>query len=146
MAYQLSKAQHSDIPWLLALRLNTMDVHLKEMGFALSQDEHLERVTYAFEHADIIHFQQSQIGMIKWRLSPTAAEVLQLQILPEQQNKGHGHELLTQLLQEHAPKPFYLSVLKANPAKDLYLRLGFNIIGEQGPEFHMKHQNNSGSD
>jgi GNAT superfamily N-acetyltransferase len=55
-----------------------------------------------------------------------------LLILPDYQNQGVGSRIL-QTIQTQASlnqKPLRLSVLKVNPAREFYRRLGFEISGE----------------
>jgi ribosomal protein S18 acetylase RimI-like enzyme len=53
-------------------------------------------------------------------------------ILPAYQGQGIGAKLIGDLLKETASKgiPLQLNVLKVNPARKLYERLGFRVIGE----------------
>jgi ribosomal protein S18 acetylase RimI-like enzyme len=52
-------------------------------------------------------------------------------ILPNFQNAGVGAAALQTLLEDacRVPVPVRLSVLRTNPARALYLRLGFRVIG-----------------
>jgi len=60
-------------------------------------------------------------------------------LLPECRNRGIGKYLLEELLAQAATarKPVRLHVVKTNPARRLYERLGFSIIGEDGMYFEM---------
>ena len=55
-----------------------------------------------------------------------------LAILPTYQSRGMGTQLIQQLLDEAASRgiPVHLHVLKCNPAKALYERLGFHVVGD----------------
>jgi ribosomal protein S18 acetylase RimI-like enzyme len=72
-----------------------------------------------------------------WRVSDWGTEIhlVSIRLLPEFQNRGIGTTLICDLL-EHAEKSVTLQVLKVNPAKSLYERLGFEVFDEN--ETHHK--------
>ena len=57
-------------------------------------------------------------------------------LLPEFQNKGIGTGIIRDLLGK-SNKPVRLQVLRVNPARDLYERLGFKIVDETETHFWM---------
>jgi ribosomal protein S18 acetylase RimI-like enzyme len=61
-------------------------------------------------------------------------------IVPEHQNRGTGTEVVRSVIVEAETQnmPLYLSVLKVNPARRLYERLGFVVIEETEHHFRMK--------
>ncbi len=59
-----------------------------------------------------------------------------IRLLPEFQRRGVGTQLITQLLGRH-DKPVRLQVLKVNPARSLYERLGFEVFGETETHYKM---------
>lgn len=61
-------------------------------------------------------------------------------LLPEQRRSGVGTYLIKELLAEAGARgvPFRLQVLKANPARHLYHRLGFKLTGEDAVNFAME--------
>jgi GNAT superfamily N-acetyltransferase len=65
-----------------------------------------------------------------------------LLILPDYQNQGLGTHIL-QTIQTEASlkhKPLRLSVLKVNPAREFYRRLGFEVSGEDSWSFKLSWQ------
>lgn len=60
-----------------------------------------------------------------------------IRLLPEFQNLGIGSKIIRDLL-EKSEKPIRLQVLKVNPARHLYERLGFEICEEITTHFTMK--------
>ncbi len=68
-----------------------------------------------------------------------------IRILPEFQNKGIGTKLIKKLIgkSQKKNKPVRLQVLKINPAKKLYKRLGFEIFAETKTHFLMKTASNN---
>ncbi|MDB5801166.1 MAG: N-acetyltransferase [Rhodocyclales bacterium] len=62
-------------------------------------------------------------------------------LLPTFQNRGIGSELILSEVTRarQAGKQFYLKVIRINPAKKLYDRLGFVVINEDDATYHMRH-------
>jgi ribosomal protein S18 acetylase RimI-like enzyme len=54
------------------------------------------------------------------------------------QRQGFGQKILQQIMTDSKPKLFELTVLKENPALQLYKRLGFEITGEDQHEYFMQ--------
>lgn len=61
-------------------------------------------------------------------------------LLPAYQNQGVGTAVLHHLLAQAqiSGRPVSLRVFKVNPARRLYERLGFTIVGESEPYYLMK--------
>jgi ribosomal protein S18 acetylase RimI-like enzyme len=61
-------------------------------------------------------------------------------VSPPWQRSGIGSEVLGQLLATWRPtgKTIVLRVLKNNPARRLYERLGFSVIADAGVTFRMQ--------
>ncbi|MFZ9610090.1 MAG: GNAT family N-acetyltransferase [Methylococcales bacterium] len=66
-------------------------------------------------------------------------------LLPEQRNKGKGQELFKFLITQcDKSKPIKLEVLKTNMrAFIVYIKLGFNLIGEDDRLYFMEYQNDN---
>ena len=64
----------------------------------------------------------------------------QLFVLPEYQRDGIGTELVRQMLQraKELEVPVRLRVLRVNPAKRLYERMGFFVTSEEPERFYMQ--------
>jgi len=128
----LRKANTTDIPFLLKLRMETMEVHLQSEGIFLSEEEHLQRIEYQFEHAKLILIEGQKIGMLKTLEHKDHIELVQLQLVHAFQGKGIGQNLIKSLMKEADRRQRFvsLSVLKKNKARRLYKRLGFRIVKE----------------
>ena len=63
-----------------------------------------------------------------------------IEIAPEHQNQGIASQLIQELLDEsdRSYLPLKLSVLKVNPARRLYERLGFKCTGETPTHYLMR--------
>ena len=67
-------------------------------------------------------------------------------ILPEHQNQGLGSEVVRDVLRSAAERgvPVRLSVLKVNPVRKLYERMGFQTIGSDEFRYYMEAVPNAG--
>lgn len=132
-------ATEADIPFLLELRRQTMSEYLQRSGVEPSQSERLERVLANFDCAEIILLSGAPVGLLKVVRSPDSWDLIQIQILPEKQGGGLGSSILGTLLADadEAHASVSLSVLRANPARRLYERLGFRIVAENDHAYDM---------
>ena len=140
MEIKLIKALEKDKEFLFGLRKLTMAKHLEQAGLFLTDQEHMGRVTDCFEGSHLLMQTNERIGVIKYKESDSFIEIMQLQILPLYQGKGIGKYVLKYFseLAQNRSKLLTLKVLKENPAKTLYKKVGFKIIDEDEHEFHMQ--------
>ena len=89
-------ANEADINYLLELRKQTMTPHLINAGIATTDEEHLLRIRYQFEYAQIILWQNAPIGLLKVVKGEDSWEIVQFQITPDFQGKGVGKKVLVQ--------------------------------------------------
>lgn len=127
------------MPFLLGLRRATMHEHLAASGVGMSDAEHLGRLMYRFECAQVIQVDGVAVGMIKVFRGSGTWEIVQFQLSPQAQGRGTGRRVLEQVIAQAASLqvPLRLGVLKTNPARRLYERLGFVVDGEDALEFRM---------
>ena len=133
-------AREADIPFLLSLRRETMDSHLVASGESTAEEAHLARLMYHFDCAEILIGNGHPVGLLKLRRMPAEWEVIQIQLSTHFQGRGIGCSLLEELIADAAAAgaDVKLSVLKANQARRLYERLGFEVIGEDAHEYYMR--------
>ncbi|MCO7187450.1 MULTISPECIES: GNAT family N-acetyltransferase [unclassified Pseudoalteromonas] len=138
MEIELRQASNADKPYLLQLRLQTMVEHLEQAGVFLCEEAHLCRLEedYACSHLLIIN--KVVVGTLKFRLINNQMDIMQLQIAPEFQKQGLGRCTLKHLFEQYPNTPFILTVLKHNPARRLYLSLGFETYDEDEYEYLMR--------
>jgi N-acetylglutamate synthase-like GNAT family acetyltransferase len=135
----LRKALESDVPFLVQLRHETMYTHLQNSGVELDSDAQLARVMYQFDCAQIILIDRRAVGLLKVNRNSNPWNLIQIQLSPMVQGQGLGESLVACVLEEarNAGVNVELSVLKANPAKRLYERLGFRVVDETELEYSM---------
>ncbi len=137
---ELAKAHEVDKYFLHNLRKSTMVEHLEKAGVYLSEEEHMARIHKNFEGAFIILKANKRIGLLKYVETECNIEILQFQIVPECQGLGIGKEIINKQISEaqQLNRNLILKVLKDNPARYLYERCGFTIVGEDQYEYCMQ--------
>ena len=117
-----------------------MDKHLVASGARCSEEQHLDRLMHHFDCADVLCSKDKPVGLLKVRRTSHEWEIIQVQLSPQLQGQGAGRWLLEQVIAEAsaARVTLKLSVLKVNPAKRLYERLGFKVVGEDAHEYCMQ--------
>ena len=144
MEYIIRKAWEFDKEFLLELRKVTMTEYLEGMNILLSEQEHMQRVDSFFDDSYIIEDNsRNKIWLLKYTEDVNILELIQLQILPEFQNKWIGSKVLDALIikSQKSAKKCILKVLKNNPAITLYQRKGFQVVWEDDIEYHMAGSN-----
>jgi ribosomal protein S18 acetylase RimI-like enzyme len=135
----LRAALQEDEPFLLLLRKLTMNGHLTRAGQPVDDDAHYQRVRTHFDDARIICCGLKRIGLVKAYRSESEWVILQIQVLPDHQRKGIGEWVVRGILMEagQAGLPVSLSVLKGNPARRLYERMGFELVSQTDSAFRL---------
>lgn len=101
----------------------------------------LFRITFDESVSQVIQYDGRDVGFLKVRHDPGAIFVGDIQLLPEYQNRGIGTHLILGILQEakRTGAQVWLKVLKGNPARRLYERLGFSVSEETECHYRMTH-------
>ena len=133
-----AEAEHYD--FALHLYLLTMRPYLQELGV---WDEQQQRATFAAQwkrqEVRIISIDGKDVGWLQVAELPTEIRLQKFYISPPYQRSGIGSEVLGGLIAtwRAAGKKVVLRVLKNNPARRLYQRLGFSVVAESGVIFRM---------
>jgi ribosomal protein S18 acetylase RimI-like enzyme len=134
-----AKAEHYD--FALRLYLLTMRPYLQELNV---WDEQQQRAIFATqwkrEEVRIISVDGEDAGWLQFAELPTEIRLQKFYVSPQYQRSGIGSEVLSSLLATWRPtgKKIVLRVLKNNPARRLYERLGFSVIAEESVTFRMR--------
>jgi len=90
----------------------------------------------------IITLDGADVGWVE--AADTGEEIFlkQFYVVPAQQRRGIATQVMGLLLKEWqaARRPVVLGVLKNNPARHLYERLGFAVVGETNMKFLMRRE------
>jgi ribosomal protein S18 acetylase RimI-like enzyme len=150
----LRPANDADVPFLLALREQTMTAHQLASGLQPSGLEREQRVRYRYECAQIVEREGRAAGLFKVARDGLDWQLIQIQLAPELQGQGVGEALIRALIAEAlgAGASLRLNVLHQNPARHLYERLGFVVVNDGEHEYEMRlrvaprHQGATGSE
>ena len=136
---QQATAEHYD--FALHLYLLTMRPYLQEPGV---WDERQQRTSFAAqwkrEEVRIISVDGKDVGWLQVAELPTEIRLQKFYVSPQYQRSGIGSEVLSNLLAtwRSTGKKIVLRVLKNNPARRLYERLGFSVVAEADVTFRMR--------
>ena len=136
---QQATAEHYD--FALQLYLLTLRPYMQEF---MVWDEQEQRAIFAAqwkrEEVKIISVDDKDAGWFQVAELPTEIRLQKFFVSPPWQRSGIGSEVLGNLLATWRPtgKKIVLRVLKNNPARRLYERLGFSVIAETGVTFRMR--------
>ncbi len=117
-----------DVEWLEPFYESVMRPYYIELN--LEWDSTKFREYFNPQSTKIIQFDDIEIGMIRVEERADCVYLADLQIRDEYRNRGIGTSLIESLIRSAsiANKPVRLRVLRGNPAKNLYLRLGFREV------------------
>jgi GNAT superfamily N-acetyltransferase len=141
-SFTLRPAQETDVPFLIRLREVAMDPHHRAAGIFQTPAEMEERVRNFYDEAQVVEIDGRPVGLWKLHRESAVWWIIQVQLLPEVQGRGIGAALIRGLAAEarSAGVALKLKVLKTNPARRLYERLGFVVVGddEHGLEMQLE--------
>lgn len=147
VSIDLRAATAADDPFLFALYASTRESELAAWGWAPAQRDAFLRMQWVAQshdwaarhpHADhqMVCLQGQPVGRLLVAKDAAAWRVVDIALLPTHQGSGVGTRLLTQVRDEagKAGVPLRLRVLRTNPARRLYERLGFEVDAEPPEE------------
>ena len=90
---------------------------------------------------EIIEIENVPVGFISTESTPGKLRLLSIEITPSYQRQGIATSLVQDLISEatNADQLVELQVLRVNPARKLYERLGFTLRSETKTHFIMEH-------
>lgn len=117
-----------------------MSPHFRAAGLSPEAEAPERRLRMNFAAASIILQDGRSIGMFKVDRTAQPWRLVQILLASEAQGRGMGTALLCPLIAEaeSCRATVALSVLKGNPAKRLYERLGFETVGEEPHAWNMQ--------
>ncbi len=100
---------------------------------------------FARSDGEVIVVAGCDVGYLRLERRSDLIRLLVIEIAPEHQGSGIGTAVVSDLLGEAAESnvPVTLQVLRANPARHLYERLGFSVTGESDTHIRMECQPSS---
>jgi len=139
----LRASQSTDAGLFYDVTEQTMRVHVIAAG-GVWDDERSRRESAEESvnpNASVIMFRGVDAGILLVERQPHEVHLRTLYLLPGYQGRGIGGALVSALQEEAAARrvPLRLHVLKVNPAKRFYERLGFSVEQETEYFFYMQH-------
>jgi ribosomal protein S18 acetylase RimI-like enzyme len=134
-------ATPQDFDMALSLYVVTMKQLTSEL---MTWDESKQSTSFAEQwnvaDVQIITLEDRDIGWVQAAEMASEIFLQQMFVSPAYQGRGIGSKVLETLLHrwESIGKPVVLTVLKNNPARRLYERHGFTVVGEVGVKWQMR--------
>jgi ribosomal protein S18 acetylase RimI-like enzyme len=142
MEFSLRPASESDREFLYALHCETMRTVIERTWRWEDAWQRREFDRRFGEHdVSIIEVDGRPAGGLFLESKPDSFYIHEIQVLPEYQGRGIGTAVIKRVIERAASRgvAVTLSVVSANPrAKQLYERLGFEVIDVQPPFFRMR--------
>ena len=121
----------------------TMRVHVIAAGGAWEEEPRRREAAEDSVNpgASVIVVGEVDAGILIVERLPDEVRLQMLCLLPSHQGRGIGCSLVSALQREAAARhvPLRLDVLKLNPARSFYERLGFGVEDESEYFFHMRY-------
>ena len=133
MEYSLRPAAEVDFEFLFHLHVAALGPYVT-LIWGWDDADQRQRFRRAFNPSRmrIVHQNGEDIGAIAVECRERELYLASIELLPQHQGKGLGTALLQSVIAQASREnvPVALRVLKINPARHLYERLGFATIGE----------------
>ncbi|SFL21206.1 Ribosomal protein S18 acetylase RimI [Paenibacillus sp. 1_12] len=140
------QAASNDESFLYQLYATTREAEMAAWGWDasavnvfLQMQWNAQKRSYDLQYPDASHniilYNDLRVGRMMYANTTEETILIDISLLPEFRNQGIGTRMIRTLQFEQGlqtTKPIRLSVLKHNPAKRLYERLGFTINGGNG--------------
>jgi ribosomal protein S18 acetylase RimI-like enzyme len=136
--WTLRPATDADRAFCWQLHVRTMRAYV-EATWGWDEADQRARFDAAFDPAAlrIVELDGVTAGALKVDMNGVPVRLLSIAIAPSQQRRGLGAALIGHVIREADGAPVWLQVLKVNPARSLYERLGFVVSGETPTHWQM---------
>jgi ribosomal protein S18 acetylase RimI-like enzyme len=116
-----------------------LDYVSKTWSSTEERDAYFEKNKLDLATTRIIQLDGKDVGRISVIRSSTDVLIDNIHVLPQYQSKGIGSKVIQETLDEASEEglPVSLQLLRSNPVKSLYERLGFKIISENKTHIFM---------
>lgn len=137
----LRPATRRDDDFLYDLHIRTMKTYVEQTwGWDEAKDAQMFCERVARGHYEIIVLSGVEIGAVNRDRQEGTIYVSNIEVLPEYQRRGVGTEIMWRIIAEARRDclTVTLRVLKVNPARRLYERLGFVVTKENETHYFMR--------
>lgn len=139
--YSLRPAEATDFNFVYDLHRSAMRDYV-DQTWGWDEDFQARVFKQWFDPArfQIVVVDGENVGLLSVERRLTELFLSTLEILPAYQRRGLGSEVIRSILAEAEAEqlPVALQVLKVNPARELYARLGFGVVGETPTHYLMR--------
>jgi ribosomal protein S18 acetylase RimI-like enzyme len=140
MRIALRLARPDDFDFCARLYFSGMEKTIRELKLDMAAQAANLRNQWNLTEVKIITYDNADIGWVQSSIQDDAVYLGQIFIDPGFQRRGIGTQIITGLIDEanQTGRPITLGVVKSNPARSLYERLGFRITDEDNRKFYMR--------
>jgi len=143
--YTLRNISKDDYEFIYELNKTVNKENVEKVWGSWDEDNQREFFKNRFDliRMKIIKLDDKDVGILEVEEKEDELYLEEIQILPEFQGKGLGTRIIRNLIlrANKKGKSLKLRVLKINPAKKLYERLGFSIVGDTETHYIMRIDN-----
>ncbi|MGN6518460.1 MAG: GNAT family N-acetyltransferase [Dokdonella sp.] len=148
--FALRELRADDDALLYRIYAGTRIEELGPLGWSEEQIESFLRMQHTAQHTDywrnydtsrfhVVTCEGQDVGRLYVERRPGSLDIIDIALLPEHRGRGIGSRLLQALAREADADALtmHIHVEHANPAQHLYLRHGFEFIGDAGPIYRL---------
>lgn len=139
--WSLRPATEDDFELQWELHRTTMRDYIEQTwGWDDEQQLKFQRERFVPEQMQVIQVDGEDAGLLLVQRRDDAIVLASIKIAPEHQSRGVGSQIIEEILAEAEERglPVELRVLKVNPARGLYERLGFAVVEETETHYRMR--------
>lgn len=142
MVISFRPAIPKDFDYCERLYFVEMETIIRELKLDLQAQAASFRRQWDLADVRIIRLDGTDIGWLQSTQRDSTLFLAQLFVAGSFQRRGIGTEVMHRLIAaaNEAGQPMTLEVVKINPAKRLYDRLGFRTTGEDDRKYHMRRE------
>ena len=142
--YTLRAMVQQDFNFYQDLHKNSLKPYVEQIwGWIDSQQEKRLKECFNPLKMQVIQVCDQDVGVLEIEKTSEGVFLKNILILPEFQGRGLGSQIIKDVVEDAIPLSVFLSVLRPNPAKKLYERLGFKVVSEDPERFYMKRESES---
>ena len=139
--YELRQATPADSALVRRLKFSGLRPYVEQLwGWDADDQEERFRASFVPDRQQIIRVQNEDIGILHVEDHEDSLVLAGIYIAASHRSKGLGSAVIRNVLAlaTRAEKPVSLRVLRPNPARELYERLGFRVAEESETHFTME--------
>ena len=142
MPVTLRPAHSDDFGFCSRLYFAGMEETIRQLKLDMAAQTRTLREGWDATEVRIITCDGADIGWLQSSIQDSALYLEQIFIDAACQRRGIGTEIIQGLIDQatRASQPVTLGVVKTNPARNLYERLGFRITHEDDRKFYMRRE------